>query len=56
MNQAVLENVIKHGDIKLATKERTRSYLVSERNYHASKSFLKKVMTNKPFCLGLSIL
>ena len=56
MNQAVFENVRKHRDIKLATTERTRSYLVSERNYHTSKSFLKKILTNKPFYLGLSIL
>ena len=38
MNNAVLgkimENVIKHWDIKLVTTERRRNYLVSELNYH----------------------
>ena len=32
-----MENVKKHKDIKLATTERRRNYLVSERNYHTTK-------------------
>ena len=43
MNNAVfektMENVRKHRDIKLVTKERTRNYLVSEANYHTTKFF-----------------
>ena len=41
MNNAVfgkvMENVRKHGDIKLITTERRRNYLVSEPNYHTTK-------------------
>ena len=43
MNNAVfrqtMENVRKHGDIKLVTTEERRNYLVSELNYHTTKSF-----------------
>ena len=43
MNNAVpgktMENVRKHRDIKLATTERRRNYLVSEPNYHTTKFF-----------------
>ena len=43
MNNAVfektMENVRKHRDIKLVTKERRRNYLVSEANYHTTKFF-----------------
>ena len=54
-----MENVRKHRDIKLAITERTRNYLVSESNYHATKFFTKKlleieikkqILMNKPVC------
>ena len=67
-----MENVRKHRDIKLATTERRRSYLVPEPNYHTTIIFtenliateMKKKQTNKqtemrmnkPVYLGLSIL
>ena len=61
-----MENVRKHGDIKLVTTERRRNYLVSEPNYHTTKFFtesllgieMKKteILINKPVFLGLSIL
>ena len=43
MNNAVLgrsmENVIKHRDIKLVTRERRRSFFVSKPNYYNTKFF-----------------
>ena len=43
MNNAVLgktmENVRKYRDIKLATTEKRRNYLVSRPNYHTAKLF-----------------
>ena len=61
-----MENVRKHRDIKLVTRERTRNYLVSKPNFHATKFFTEyllsiemkktKVLMNKSFYLGLSIL
>ena len=43
MNNAVfrktMENVRKHRDAKLVTTVRRRNYLVSEPNYHTTKSF-----------------
>ena len=43
MNNAVfgktMENVTKHGDIKLVATERRRNYSVSELNYHTTKIF-----------------
>ena len=70
MNYAVfgktMENVRKHSDIKLVTKERRRNYLVSEPNYHTTKFFRENLLAiemkktqinmNKPVYLGLSIL
>ena len=70
MNNAVfgktIRNVRKHRNIKLVTKERRRSFLVSESNYHATKFFTEnlsaiemrktKIPLNKPLYLGLSIL
>ena len=70
MNNAVfgktMENVGKHRDIKLVTAERRRNYLVSEPNYHTTKSLTEKflaiemkkteILMNKPVYLGLSIL
>ena len=34
-----MENVRKHKNIKLVTRERTRNYLVSESNYHTTTFF-----------------
>ena len=61
-----MENVRKHRDIKLATTERRRNYLVSEPNYHTTKFFTEyllaiemektEILMNKPVYLGLSIL
>ena len=70
MNNAVfrkaMENMRKHGDIKFATTERRRNYLVSEPNHHTTKFFtepllaieIKKmqIIMNKPVYLGLSTL
>ena len=70
MNNAVfgktMENVRKHRNIKLLTKEMRRNYLVSEPDYHTTKVFTEnllaiemrktQVLMNKPVYLGLSIL
>ena len=70
MNNAVfgktMENVRKHRNIKLVTKDKMRSKLVSELNYHTMNyvsedlSIIEmkrtKVKMNKPIYLGLSIL
>ena len=70
MNNAVfgktMENVRKHRDIKLVTTDKRRNQLVSEPNYHTTKSFSEnllaiemkktKVKMNKPVYLALSIL
>ena len=48
MNNAVfgkaIENVRKHRNIKLVTTKRGRNYLVSEPNYHTTKSFTENVL------------
>ena len=48
MNNSVfgktVENVRKHRDIKLATTERRRNYLVSEPNYHTTKFFTEHLL------------
>ena len=70
MNNSVfgktMENVRKHRGVKLATTDKRRNQLVSERNYHTTKWFLEKLLAtemkktkvkmNKPVYLGLSIL
>ena len=70
MNNSVfgktMENIRKHKDIKLVTKDKKRSKLVSEPNYHTINLIsedlsiieMKKneVKMNKPIYLGLSIL
>ena len=60
-----MENVQEHRDIKLATTERRRNYLVSDPNYCTIKSFTENVLAiemrktqvliNRPVYLGLSI-
>ena len=39
-----MENITKHRDIKLTTKERRRDYLVSELNYHTTKFFTEHLL------------
>ena len=39
-----MENVRKHRDIKLATTETRRNFLVSEPNYHTTKFFTENVL------------
>ena len=61
-----MENVRKHRDIKLITRNGRRNHLVSEPNYHTTKMFLEnllaiemkkiKVKMNEPVYLSLSIL
>ena len=45
MNNAIfgktMENLRKHGNIKLVTTRRRRNYLVSEPNYHTTKFFIE---------------
>ena len=36
-----LENVRKHGDVKVVTFERRNNYLISEPNYHTTNVFQK---------------
>ena len=70
MNNSVfgktMENIRKHRDIKLVTRDKKRSKLVSEPNYHTINLISEdlsiiemkktKVKMNKPIYLGLSIL
>ena len=61
-----MENVRKIRDIKIVTTEARSNYLVSEENYHGTKTFLENLLTiemkkrqifmNKLAYLGLSIL
>ena len=50
MNSAVLGktmgNARKHRDIKLFTTERRRKYVVCESNYHTTKFFQRKFISN----------
>ena len=64
--EKTMENLRKHGDIKLVTTDKRRNRVVSEPNYHTTKWFSQnllaiemkktKVEINKPIYLGLSIL
>ena len=51
MNNAVfgktMENVGKHRDIKLVTKERRRNYLVSEPDYDTTKFFTEYLLATE---------
>ena len=51
MNNAVfektMENLRKHRDIKLATTEKRKSYLVSEPNYHTTKFFTVNLLATQ---------
>ena len=61
-----MENVRKHGDIKLVAADKRRNQLAAEPNYHTSKHFSEnltavvmkktKVKMNKPIYLGMSVL
>ena len=61
-----MENVRKYRNVKLVTTERKRNYLVSESNYHTTKTFTENVLAmemrkiqilmNKAVYLGLSAL
>ena len=42
-----MENVRKYRNIKLVTAERRRNYLVSEPNYHTTKLFTVKFISNR---------
>ena len=69
MNNAVFEksmgNVTKQRDMRIATTNKRRNYLVSERNYHTTKLFSEHLLAieiknmkskmNKPVYLSLSI-
>ena len=58
-----IENVRKHGDIKLIVTERRRDYLLSELNYQTIKFFTEnllamgmrktQILMNKPVYLSL---
>ena len=60
-----VENVTKHRDIKLVTKDKRRNQLASEPNYHTKKYFSENLLTiemkntkvkiNKPVYLDMSI-
>ena len=61
-----MENVRKHGNIKLVTTKRRRNYLVSDPNYHTIKFFIEnllaiemrktQILINQPVYLCLSVL
>ena len=42
-----IEYVRNHRDIKLVTTERRRTYLVLELNYHTTKFFTEKFISNR---------
>ena len=39
-----MENVLKHRDIKLVAAEKRRNYVVSELNYHTTKSLTENLL------------
>ena len=45
--EKTMENFRKHRNIKFATTERRRNYLVSEPNYHITKFFAEKLLAMK---------
>ena len=51
MNNAIfgktMENLRKHRNIKLVLTERRKNYLVLEPNYHTTKIFHKKFISNR---------
>ena len=51
MNNSVfgktMENVRKHRDIKLVTKDKRRNQLVPERNYHTAKWFSENLLATE---------
>ena len=59
-----MENFQKYRDIKLVTATKIKDYLVSEQNYHTTKSFTKhllaretkktQILINKPVYVKLS--
>ena len=42
-----MENVRKHGDIKLVTNDKRTNQLVSEPNYHTTEWFSEDLLTKK---------
>ena len=45
--EITMENVRKYRNIKLVTVERRKNYLVSEPNYHTTKLFTVKFISNR---------
>ena len=45
--QKTMENVRKHRDIRLATTDRRRNYLVSQPNYRTTKSFTENILVTE---------
>ena len=42
--EKTMKNVRKYRDIRLATTDRRRNYLVSQPNYHTTKSFTENIL------------
>ena len=65
MNKAafgkIMENMRKHRDMKLATTENRKKYLVSEPKYHTTKFFTQNLLAieikkkHEYFCINMSI-
>ena len=45
--EKTMENVRKYRDIRLATTDRRRNYLVSQPNYHTTKSFTENILVTE---------